>query len=184
MEANELDKLIRLIRDGDSDAGNRLFIHCLGKLKPSRFTRNRHNADDLVQTVLRTFYRRLVDGQYELADENELFGLLNSIMHNRFIDRVRRQKAQKRGGSVNVDPISESFSDLGSSSPLVELILQEEVEELERRMDSINPDLRDIVKLRLEGYSDAQIAERTELSVRTIYRRLKLFREKLQRDFE
>ena len=65
-------------------------------------------------------------------------------------------------------------------SPEMVLMMQESVEELFSHLGV--GQLQDLAGAKLEGYSNAEIAERFECSERTIERRLHLIREKLQQE--
>src|SRR4051794_12659996 len=49
-----------------------------------------HDADDICQSVLASFFVRLALGQYELESSGDLIKLLGSMARNKIIDKSRR----------------------------------------------------------------------------------------------
>ena len=103
------------------------------------------------------------------------------------IDKRRHDQRQRRGGNQEIH----SLDGGGGKSTIIEaigheptpemvLMMQESIEKLFSHLGV--GQLRDLAGAKLEGYSNAEIAERFGCSERTIERRLHLIREKLQQE--
>ena len=119
----------------------------------------------------------------QLTDRQDLWVLLLSMTHNKCVDQVRRNVAQKRGGGTiqgEGDLLAANgpeLNELVSPVPVPETlaILQEEYERLLSLLR--DEDLRQVAAWRLEGYSTEEIAEFAGLSARSIRRKLELIRD-------
>ncbi|APZ96057.1 ECF-type sigma factor [Fuerstiella marisgermanici] len=123
----------------------------------------------------------------EITNREELWVLLATMTHRKCVNRIRRNVAQKRGSgkvvgeadlSAGGSPSMQmSLDDLESSDPDPETlaVLQEDYELLMQTLR--NDEMRDIAKLRMDGYSTPEIAQRTNLSERSIRRKLDLIRD-------
>ena len=150
---------------------------------------SRRNADeeDVAVSVFDSLYRGAAAGRFEqLKTRDDLWRLLVAITGQKSVDQIRRQMSQKRGGGgVRGDSIFASPSDDGpqgfeqflSAEPTPEFILV--VEEQQQRLFGLLRDdvQRDIAQLRMEGHSNEEIAEKLNISIRTVERKLALIRE-------
>jgi RNA polymerase sigma factor (sigma-70 family) len=112
-----------------------------------------------------------------LNDRNDLWHILIMLTARKASHERRRQQAQKRGGSKN-NPggEQEELDEVIGTEPTPEFaaMIAEEFETLLNRL----PDegMREIARLRLEDYSNTEIAARLQCSERTVERRLALIR--------
>lgn len=107
---------------------------------------------------------------------------LLSIAHNRVRDAGRTWGRTKRGGEHRTAPFSaivdahESVSALlppGSTTPSRVAGVRERARAMERALDGLEPDLREVVRLRLfEEIPMREVAERLQLSLSTAKERL------------
>lgn len=64
--------LMRRFRHGESDAATALYLryarrlHVLARNKTGQDLQSRFDAEDVVQSVFRTFFRRVSDGSYDV----------------------------------------------------------------------------------------------------------------------
>jgi RNA polymerase sigma-70 factor, ECF subfamily len=137
---------------------------------PERF-RGRVDPEDIVQSVYRSFFKRLRQDEFSFADSLDIWRLLivmtlhkvdNTIkFHMRDRRDVRREQAASESGverqlPQNVEPGPE---DLAILCELLEQLLAE-----------LPPAYREIVTLRLQGHSTEEIADKVALSQRTVQR--------------
>ncbi|HEX8201597.1 MAG TPA: sigma-70 family RNA polymerase sigma factor [Isosphaeraceae bacterium] len=174
-----IDLIARLQR-GDEDAAAAVFrryLHRLIALASKQFDgRLRHKADpeDVVQSAFKSFFVRLGDGQFDLADWESLWGLLAVITLRKCYRRRDYLLAERRDvGRELTRPMAEDGS--GSRwefvdhepTPLEAAILAETVQGL---LDRLERPERQIVDLSLQGYTTPEIVAQLNRSQRTVQR--------------
>lgn len=185
---------IDLVKAGDPAAANRIWQHYFDRLVRSvrarLYGQNRAVSDeeDIVLSVFNSFYHAAENGRFpDLSDRDDLWRLLLRMSARKVVDKRRRDQRQRRGGSVKVhslnqtsdnDSVIEAIGD--EPSPEMVLMMQESVAEVFSRLGV--GQLGEIAGGKLEGYSNAELAERFGCSERTIERRLHLIREKCQQE--
>lgn len=185
---------IDLVKAGDSNAANRIWQHYFDRLVRSvrgrLYGQNRAISDeeDIVLSVFDSFYQAAENGRFpDLSDRDDLWRLLLRMAARKVVDKRRHDQRQRRGGNVQVHSMNQAddgarlMEAIGDDpSPEMVLMMQESVEELFSHLGV--GQLRDLAGAKLEGYSNAEIAERFGCSERTIERRLHLVREKFQQE--
>lgn len=91
------------IRAGDDEAATELLrryepalrMEIRLRLRDSRLRRLLEPAD-LCQSVLKSFFVRVVAGQFELDSPKKLLALLRTMARNKVVTQVRKQQAQRR----------------------------------------------------------------------------------------
>jgi RNA polymerase sigma factor (sigma-70 family) len=103
------------------------------------------------------------------------------------VDKRRHDQRQRRGGNVKVHSLNQTGDDdsvieaIGDEpSPEMVIMMRESVEEFFSHLGV--GQLRELAGAKLEGYSNAELAQRFGCSERTIERRLHLIREKCQQE--
>src|SRR5262245_32501453 len=149
-----------------------------------RAVQARLDAEDVVQSAFRSYFRRRAD--YELTDRDELWSLLVTITLNKVRNANRHHRRQKRdvrrtqsdrellGGAADegVGCAFDLMSDEGPT-PNEAAALAEELEQRLRDLEAAgDPDLARIAGLKLDGYSNREIAEVLRLTERSIERKL------------
>lgn len=187
---------IDLVKAGDSIAANRIWQHYFDRLVRSVRARvygqNRAVSDeeDIVLSVFDSFYNAAENGRFpDLSDRDDLWRLLLRIAARKVVDKRRHDLRQRRGGKVRLHSLDQAGNDgvvddgrvieaIGDEpSPEMVLMMQESVEQLFSHLGV--GQLRDLAGAKLEGYSNAELAQRFDCSERTIERRLHLIREKM-----
>lgn len=185
---------IHLIKDGDSLAANRIwklyFDRLVRAVRQRLYGQNRAVSDeeDIVLSVFDSFYAAAEAGRFpDLTDRDDLWRLLLTMSARKVIDKRRHDQRQRRGGEATIQSLdagqegSHIVEAIGSEpSPEMVLMMQESIEQLFSHLGV--GQLQDLAGAKLEGYSNAEIAERFGCSERTIERRLHLIREKLQQE--
>lgn len=156
-----------------------LYGESLQRLAASRMTpalRKRVGADDIVQSVCRTFFRRSREGQFELHGTASLWRLLCAITLTKVRQHARFHYQERRSINRERDPADGSADERAASEPKcagptpAEIV--EFAEEIQRMFDALGDEERQFVQLRIEGLSQAEIAERLGCSERTVRRLL------------
>ena len=193
-ESQNVSHWINLVKDGDSSAANRIWKHYFDRLvravRQRLYGHNRAVSDeeDIVLSVFDSFYAAAEQGRFpDLSDRDDLWQLLLTMSARKVIDKRRHDQRQRRGGGAAIHSLNTDADDstiieaIGSEpSPDMVLMMQESVEQLFSHLGV--GQLKDLAGAKLEGYSNAEIADRFECSERTIERRLHLIREKLQQE--
>tara|TARA_R100001143_G_scaffold31912_1_gene30906 strand:- start:213 stop:821 length:609 start_codon:yes stop_codon:yes gene_type:complete len=140
------------------------------------------DEEDAVLSALNSFFVRLEAGQFpNLNDRTSLWPLLVNITLCKTRNLYRRQSAQKRDARRTVSgTLSEEenwLDQLAHQAPNQELAV-EAAEEANRLLDSLGKEsLKEVARLKLEGYTNAEIAAKVGVMERSIERRLVLIRQ-------
>jgi RNA polymerase sigma factor (sigma-70 family) len=141
------------------------------------------DEEDVAVIAFQSFLRRCRDGSYpDLQDRDDLWRLLMTITVHKASNQVRDQNCQKRGLTPTESGSSlqrfGNWEDLASCEASPELIATV-ADSLNHLLSNFSDgELRQIVLYKLEGYSNAEVAEKIGRSLPTIERRLRLVREK------
>ncbi|HEX6961323.1 MAG TPA: sigma-70 family RNA polymerase sigma factor [Lacipirellula sp.] len=174
--------LLRRFRSGEQDAATTLYeryarkVQDVAKARTSPALAPRLDADDVVQSVFRTFFRRASEGQYEVPDGAELWNLLHVISLNKIRSLASHHRAAKRNVAATT-PLEDNRAIASEGEDGLRLLKMVIDEALEAMPD----DQRRMVQLRIEGHSVAEIALATQRSKRSVERLLQDFRGRLSR---
>ena len=131
----------------------------------------------MIQSVFRTFFRRVSEGLYDVPPGDELWQLLLVIALNKVRKLAAFHRAQKRDVRKSQDAdLLETTGKLKTRDETSLKVLEMVIEELLSGRTSTQ---QSIVRLRIEGYQIDDIAERTQQSKRTVERVLRDFRLQL-----
>lgn len=180
--------LIRRFRQGESDAATALYVRYAGRLaqladrKSGRDLQSRFDSADVVQSVFRTFFRRVAGGAYDVPDGDELWGLMMVITLNKVRRLAARHRAAKRDVGATADANPDALARLASgddeqSLQLLKLTIDEFCSELDESS-------RQMLNLRVEGHGVAEIAELSGRTKRTVERVLQRIREQLRDEID
>lgn len=176
--------LIRRFRQGRADAATEIYLRYAGRLQNLAASQagsdlgRRVDPEDIVQSVFRTFFRRVGQGQYDVPEGEELWKLflvigLNKIRSTGAYHRAaKRDVRQTQGGEVLDRAAKQAAADEQHLT-----VLRMVVEEL---LSQLQPSQRNMVELRIAGYTVAEIAKQTRRSKRSVERVLQEFRQSLQ----
>lgn len=174
------DSLVQMFRSGDQDAAAALFERYAARVRSlvqSRCTANyatRFDADDIVQSVFRSFFQGVRGEHYHVPENGELWGLLLVLALNKIRGQVDFHRAAKRNvlrtvpGELNSDAL---FTD-EQTSGFMRMVIDD-------LLTDVPESNRQIVHLRIEGFDVKEIAERCGRSRRTVERVLQDFRKRL-----
>jgi RNA polymerase sigma factor (sigma-70 family) len=185
--------LIRRCQSEDDEAARRIWERYLPRLLTlarshlDQRIRILHDEDDVVQSMGGSFFNRLRRGDFDLADRDALWALLVTITLNKVRNAADYHLAAKR--DVRREQALPSSDESRSDAPRQAIILEgtsptpDEAaalnEALERRLrDLPEPDLRQVALMKLDGYTNREIADRIECSERGIERKLSLIRRR------
>ena len=174
----------------NDDAARAVFRQYAGRLiqlaraRLDRRTRQKVDPEDVVQSVFRSFFTRQAEGRFDLTSWDDLWSLLVVIT----IRKCRRQAVALRADRRDVRrelhasqlPESEPASlDVVGAEPTPDEVVSL-VETVERLLSGANDAERQIIMLRLQGYTPPEISREVGgLSERKVYRVLAQARKRL-----
>jgi RNA polymerase sigma-70 factor (ECF subfamily) len=177
-------------RKGDQQAATELFHRYADKLIALARSRmpaklgQRVDAEDVVQSVYRSFFAGARDGRYELQRGGDLWRLLVTITHHKLFHQLeqhsrKKREIQREQGFGSPDHLAGFNAALlaRDPSPLEVVTLVDELEEI---MRGLKPQQRRMLELRLLGYNVFEIAAETQSGERTVRRFLEHLRQQLK----
>jgi RNA polymerase sigma-70 factor (ECF subfamily) len=177
-------------RNGDQQAATELFQRYADRLIALARSRmpgklgQRVDAEDVVQSVYRSFFAGAREGRYELQRGGDLWRLLVTITHHK-LSHQREQHSRKKRAVQREQALTgaDNWAALDppllarEPSPLEVVTLVDEVEEI---MRGLKPQQRRMLELRLLGYNVFEIAAETQSGERTVRRFLEHLRQQLE----
>ena len=182
------------LKGGDAAAAQRLWeryfdrLVRLARAKLGAMPRGAADEEDVALSAFHSFCQGAARGRFpRLVDRDNLWRLLVTITARKALDQVRRQARQKRGGGrVLVGSARAGGEDDTDGAGLDQVVGQEPTpqfaamvaDECRRLLAALDDEtLRQVALLRMEGYSDQEIAARVDCSLRTVSRKLALIRK-------
>jgi RNA polymerase sigma factor (sigma-70 family) len=200
IECGSVTKLIRDLPCDDREVSEaaarriweRYFVALLGLARQQLNVRVRRREDeeDVLQSMYKSFYRRQRRGDFDLASRDDLWKLLVTITlrkarnvanrHHYGIRDVHREQADSTTGADDPDRCCCTLEQIEASSPTPAeaAILNEELEQRLQALGDRDPELRQIALLKLEGYTNGEIAKTIGRVERTVERKLDIIRRK------
>jgi RNA polymerase sigma factor (sigma-70 family) len=174
----DLAGIMEAAHRGDQSAWEVLFRECYPKVrrvvrrKLSRQMRNLYDSTDFASDVMKSLAANF--GHLDFRSIESLFAFLAQVAEQKVIDEYRRRNSLKRkmgrerpilSGGDDTAPVQ-----LPSDEPTASQVAQaNEVEQ--RLLLSVDEDVeRKIIELRRLGYSNSEIAERTDWNIRRVQR--------------
>jgi RNA polymerase sigma-70 factor (ECF subfamily) len=147
--------------------------------------KRRVDADDIVQSTFRTFFRRAQGGQFQFADNQRLWNLLLAIgltklrekvrYHGRQTRAVERERATASTKPGDSTPPEDSFiAPAPSPDAAVEL-----ADAYESFLGGLDEQERKLVDLKLQDRTNDEAAEALGISERSVRRILQRLEEKM-----
>jgi RNA polymerase sigma-70 factor (ECF subfamily) len=185
------EALMDRLRGGDEAAAAEVFRHfarrliALAESRLSAQVRAKVDAEDILQSVFKSFFRRQAAGEFDLDSWDSLWSLLTVITLRKCGYHIRRWLAARRDVRHEAaPPAREGDSDANwqaisrEPTPSEAAVLVETVAELLRGLDERD---RQIVERSLQGESVGQISAGLGFSERTVLRVLQRVRKRLER---
>jgi RNA polymerase sigma factor (sigma-70 family) len=189
---------IEELRNADEVAAQKLWNHFVGrlyetgrkKLRPQ--TRRVYDEEDAAQSAFHSVCAGIAAGRFpDLRDRASLWHLLLAITARKVAHRHRHDQQERRDVRRTIsesiflpsgdDSAHAGIDGLASREPTPELaaVFVETCESLYQTLN--DPELEQVVMLRMDGYTDEEIAQRLQWSRRTVQRRLEIIRRHLSR---
>jgi DNA-directed RNA polymerase specialized sigma24 family protein len=187
---NSVSVWLRPLKEGDPQAAQELWDRYFEKLvrlarkKLQGAPRRIADEEDVALSAFHSFCEGAAQGKFpRLDDRDNLWRVMVVITARKASRLAERERRQKRGGgnlrgeSVfrGEDEISAGIQQVVGSEPTPEFAAQF-AEEHERLLAMLEPDLRQIARWKLEGYTNEEIAQMARCGVRTVQRKLNRIR--------
>ncbi len=192
---HSVTQYIEDLKRGDHDAAQKIwerFLHrliALADIKLKASPRKAMDEEDIVQAAFTQFFHQVEQGRFpKLDDRDDLWQVLAMLVDRRAKDQIKQQNTQRAGGgNVRGESIFLTTSDsdnnagiagvAGSWVPAPDLAAAM-AELLRKRLAGLPDDeYRQIALLKMEGYSNTEIADKLDIALRTVERRLSDIRE-------
>lgn len=195
MESDEITRWIGGLSAGDQAAAEALWRTYFGRL--TRLARQKldpraarpSDEEDAALSAMHSFCRGMRAGRYpELAGRDELWRLLVTIVMRKVSKQHRAERRQKRGGGRtrgesaflggDDDEAYRGIEQVLGAQPTAEtaLLLAESCQQM---LAVLQDDaLRQIAQLKLEGYTNDEIAAKLDCTTRSVERKLSRIRNR------
>ena len=181
--------LLQRWRDGDESAATEIFeryvnrLCALARKRLSSRMQRRVEAEDVVQSAYRSFFRRAGEN-YTLEKQGDLWRLLAAITINKVRGQVEFHNAKKRGVYLEASIATDQSMICVSPEVISEDPNPDDaavmVEELSDVLGNLDETQRTIVELSMQNHSFEQIADQIQRSERTVRRTIQQVREELE----
>jgi DNA-directed RNA polymerase specialized sigma24 family protein len=174
------------IREGRGDAQRRLWECYFPRVLALAENKLGHvggmaDAEDVAASVLDSLLQGARAGRFSrLSNRNDLWSLLFAITQQKAVSLLRYHRAKKRSAGAGQVGLDELPAD--EPSPEFAALFEDLVRGLFDRLESV--ELCRIARLRLEGWTNLEIADQLGVAVRTVERKLRLIEKIWSRGFE
>jgi RNA polymerase sigma factor (sigma-70 family) len=185
------------LQQGDESSARKLWEHFVQRLyevakkKLNKRVARTYDEQDAAQSAFHALCAGVSAGRYpDLNDRTSLWRLLLTITSNKISNRHRYEKREQRDirrTATDSVFLAESDSSLIGSLPAREPTPEYSAEFVDlcgRLVEGLDPELQEIARLKIEGYTDVEISERLGCSDRTVRRRVELIRRNWQESEE
>lgn len=163
-----LERLLARAGQGDSRAFAQLYEHTSPRLFGLcvRMLRDRHEAEEVLQEVFVTVWRRAGDYDAELAAATTW---LVTLTRNKAIDRLRQKRARAPLAIVDFDTLAHE-----GPGPTADAQASQEYERLRRCLETLEPqDRHSIREAFFSGATYKELADRLQVPLGTMKSRIR-----------
>lgn len=192
--SNSVTNWIKDLKAGDNNAARQLWgryfprLVEMAKRKLAGAARRTADEEDIALSVMHALCDGAAAGRFnQLETRDDLWSLLVAITRKKAVDQVRRQTSQKRGaGEVRGHSIFAARATDGEEAGFEQVIGEQPTPEFLAQIDEQHAHLlnllrddvqKDIVRYKLAGFSNEEIAEKLGISLRTVERKLGVIRD-------
>jgi RNA polymerase sigma-70 factor (ECF subfamily) len=177
-DPSESRELVARWRDGDQGAAKELFdryadrLMALARRRIGARLASRVDPEDVVQSVFRTVFGRLKQGQFRIEDQDDLCKLLVRVTVHKTLRQVEFHTAAKRNPKLEEpqgELSQERVMELLDSDPSPDHVVAF-VDQLEHFLNQLSPQERQVVELRLQGHSNEEVAAKLGVIDRRVRR--------------
>lgn len=177
------DSLLRRVNaatDSGAERVDREFrpqLEALAARGMDRRLSRRESPEDVVQSVLRTVFRRTAEGQLQFEHRGELWRLLETVTQHKILKHAEYHRAKKRTPQAEEDRDADA---LLAHTPTAdqEAVAKDLVANILKDLD---PTYAEILAFLEEGHSERAIAERLGCTRRAVTTKIDRLRKRLER---
>ena len=189
------ERLIDGLRKGDHSAARAFCdqygpaLHRIADQRMPEGLRRRLGPEDVIQSACRTFFRRAQDGQFQLSDSESLWQLMCAITLTKIREQARfhlrkRRSMQRESQSPTPAADETGVIDTPVAPGPTPAEAAEFADQFQHLLESLNPEERQVVDLKLQELTNDEIAEQIGCSERTVRRLMNRVKAVLSRAFE
>ncbi len=182
--------IAELLRCGDEKLAKEIFDQYLDRLvgmarkRISQRLASRIDAEDIVQSVFRTFFVRARQGQFEINDPDDICKMLARITVHKTFRQVAHHLAGKRSAAretAQSEDQQELIQTLKGREPTPEEAAGL-LDQMEHFLAQMKPEDREILEMRMQGHSSQEISEKLGISDRKVRRLMERIRGQASKD--
>jgi RNA polymerase sigma-70 factor (ECF subfamily) len=180
--------LLELCRAGNEDAARELFdryverLMGLARRRISQKLAGRVDAEDCVQSALRTFFHRAREGKFVVTERDDVAKLLMRITVHKTLRQVAFHQAEKRDAAAELRQGADAkkrWEELLAEEPTPDHAVAF-LDQMETFFSQLRPQERQILEMRLGGFSNDEIAEKLGIydrKIRRVFERIRSLAE-------
>lgn len=190
---DDITQLIARARQTDDAAAAAIWdayfdnLTIYARRKLAAMPRRSVDEEDVVLSAMNSFFDGAKKGKFQPRDRDELWKLLATITVRKATAQLRKHYAKKRGGGdVRGESVFMRPGDASENFGIDQVLDDKQLPEMslklagtcEEMLEQLGDDsLRRIALMRLEGFSNDEIATELNVSLATVKRKLKRIRE-------
>ena len=184
-------QVMELLKSGDNASAELVFKRYARRLiglAASRLpapVRTKEDPEDAVQSAFKSFFARQKKGEFQPEDWDELSTLLTYLTVCKVDRRIRKHLAAKRDVRKETAPAANEDGDTSGfqatapdPTPAEAAMVSDTLQEL---MKGLDPSDQQILTMRLQGHTTAEIADEVGLSERTVFRVLDTIKDRVRK---
>lgn len=180
-------ELMTRLQQGDDEVATMVFqrfVHRLlglAALRLPEIIHSKEDAEDVIQSVFKSFFRRHAEGKFDFTDWDSLWSLLTVITANKCGHRlakyttIKRDASREVGFQLSKEDLQQPMSPVDPTPTPDEAILVTDT--LEHLVDQLSAEEKLVLGFRLQGCTVEEISKELGKSERQVYRQLKTIRE-------
>jgi uncharacterized sulfatase len=192
VDENSVTLWLGPLQEGDARAAQEIWDKYYEKLirlarnKLGGLPRRAADEEDVALSAFHSFCQAASQGRFpQLDDRHNLWRLLVVITARKASEQVKSERREKRGaGKLRCESVFDAADQLGLDRGIQQVVGEEPTPEFaallaeqhQQLMDQLDDELRTVVQWKLDGDTNAEIAEKLGRNVRSVQRRLELIR--------
>lgn len=136
----------------------------------------REDPEDVVQSALRSFFRGIEEGRFQIDHSGSLWALLEKVAMNKLLKHKEKQVASKRSPAKEV-LVEAEYLHSRDPTPAEAALVTDLIQTVISGLGSPYPE---IVRLRLQGCTETEIAQELGCGRQAVHYRLQRIRNRFE----